>query len=134
MPKRTVDTSLKANPSVRLADKVGSRFVGRYLSSREITVKGKPNQVHDFAALDGDALITVKDDQGGYREADIKEGDTVSLFGSKAIDTAIAESEAGNVLEFIFNGAKKLKGGNRFNDYAIGIWPTQEDYYADIEK
>jgi len=106
---------------VRLADKVGSRFVGRYLSSRDITIQGKANKLHEFAALDGDALITIKDDKGGYREANVNEGDTVSVFGSKAIDTAVAQTKVGEVLEIIFNGEKKLKGGRRFNDYAIAV-------------
>lgn len=121
MAKRPLNTALPTNPTVRLADKVGSRFVGRYLTSRDITIQGKANKLHEFAALDGDALITIKDEKGGYKEANVNEGDTVSVFGSKAIDTAVAQTKVGEVLEIIFNGEKKLKGGRRFNDYAIAI-------------
>lgn len=133
MPKRTVDTGLPTNPTVRLADKVGSRFVGEYLTVRDVTVSGKPNKLYELAAIDGDALITIKDPKGGYREAEINEGDTVSLFGSKAIDIAFAQAEPGEVVELIFNGEKKLKGGRKFNDYAIGVWPSKEEYHADIK-
>jgi len=120
MAKRTLSTELKSNPTVRLADKLGSRFVGKYLASKDITINSKPSKLHEFAAVDGDALITIKDG-GTYREADVKEGDTVSVFGSKAIDTAIAQVVPGETVEIVFNGEKKLKGGRRFNDYAISI-------------
>lgn len=120
MAKRPLTTELKTNPTVRLADKLGSRFVGRYLSSKDITINSKPSKLHEFAALDGDALITVKDGNG-YKEADVKEGDVVSVFGSSAIDTALAEAKAGEVIEIIFNGERKLKGGRRFNDYALAV-------------
>lgn len=120
MAKRTLSTELKSNPTVRLADKLGSRFVGKYIASRDITINSKPSKLHEFAAVDGDALITVKDGNG-YKEADVKEGDTVSVFGSKAIDTAIAQVVAGETVEIIFNGERKLKGGRRFNDYAVAI-------------
>lgn len=120
MGKRTISTELKSNPTVRLADKLGSRFVGKYLSSKDITINGKLSKVHEFAALDGDALITVKSGST-YVEANIKQGDTVSLFGSKAIDTAIEQVKVGETLEIIFNGQRTLKGGRRFNDYAISI-------------
>lgn len=120
MAKRTLSTELKSNPTVRLADKVGSRFVGKYLASKDITINSKPSKLHEFAALDGDALITVKDGNG-YKEAAINEGDTVSVFGSKAIDTAIAQVVAGETVEIIFNGERKLKGGRRFNDFAIAV-------------
>lgn len=120
MGKRALSTELKSNPTVRLADKLGSRFVGKYIGSRDITINSKPSKLHEFGAVDGDALITVKDGNG-YKEADVKEGDTVSLFGSKAIDTAVAQVKAGEVVEFIFNGEKKLKGGRRFNDIAVAI-------------
>lgn len=120
MAKRTLSTELKSNPTVRLADKVGSRFVGKYLASKDITINNKPSKLHEFAAIDGDALITVKDGNG-YKEASIAEGDTVSVFGSKAIDTAIAQVVAGETVEIIFNGERKLKGGRRFNDFAIAV-------------
>jgi hypothetical protein len=120
MGKRALSTELKSNPTVRLADKLGSRFVGKYIASRDITINNKPSKLHEFGAVDGDALITVKDGNG-YKEADVKEGDTVSLFGSKAIDTAVAQVKPGEVVEFIFNGEKKLKGGRRFNDIAVAI-------------
>jgi len=121
MAKRSLSTELRSNPTVRLADKVGSRFVGRYLASKDIKIKNKPSKLYEFAALDGDALITIKDEKGGYREADIKEGDTVSLFGSKALDAGIALAKVGEVLEIIFNGEKKLSSGNTFNDFAIAV-------------
>lgn len=120
MAKRTLSTELKSNPTVRLADKLGSRFVGKYLSTKDITIQNKPSKLHEFAAIDGDALITVKDGST-YREANINEGDTVSVFGSKAIDTAIAQVVPGETVEIVFNGEKKLKGGRRFNDYAVSI-------------
>lgn len=120
MGKRALSTELKSNPTVRLADKLGSRFVGRYIGSKEITISGKPSQLHEFNAIDGDALITIKDGNT-YREADIKENEVVSLFGSKAIDTAVAQVRPGEVLEFVFNGEKKLKGGRRFNDIAVAV-------------
>lgn len=120
MGKRTLSTELKSNPTVRLTDKLGSRFVGKYIASKEIAINNKPSKLHEFNALDGDALITIKEGST-YKEANIKEGDVVSLFGSKAIDTAIAQVNAGEVLEFIFNGEKKLKGGRRFNDIAVAV-------------
>lgn len=120
MAKRPLSTELKSNPTVRLADKVGSRFVGRYLTSRDITINGKVSKLHEFAALDGDALITVKSG-GTYVEANIKQGDTVSLFGSKAIDTAVEQVKTGETVEFIFNGQRSLKGGRRFNDISVSI-------------
>lgn len=120
MARRPLSTELKSNPTVRLADKLGSRFVGRYIASREITINNKASKLHEFNAVDGDALITVKDG-AGYKEADVKEGDIVSLFGSVAIDTAVAQAKPGEILEFIFNGEKKLKGGRRFNDIAVAI-------------
>lgn len=120
MAKRTLSTELKSNPTVRLADKLGSRFVGKYIQSKDITINNKPSKLHEFNAIDGDALITVKDGNG-YKEASINEGDVVSVFGSKAIDTAIAQVVAGETVEIIFNGERKLKGGRRFNDYAIAV-------------
>jgi len=120
MGKRTLSTELKSNPTVRLTDKLGSRFVGKYLGSKDITIQGKSSKLHEFNAIAGDALITVKEGNT-YKEADIQEGDTVSLFGSKAIDTAVAQVNPGEVLEFIFNGEKKLKGGRRFNDVAVAV-------------
>lgn len=120
MAKRTLSTELKSNPTVRLADKLGSRFVGKYILSRDITISGKPSKLHEFNAVDGDALITIKDGST-YREADVKEGDVVSVFGSKAIDTAIAQVAPGETVEIVFNGEKKLKGGRRFNDFAVSI-------------
>lgn len=120
MGKRTLSTELKSNPTVRLAEKVGSRFVGRYIASKDITMQGKPSKLHEFAALDGDALITVKEGNA-YREASVGEGDTVSVFGSKAIDAAIVQVKPGETVEIVFNGEKKLKGGRRFNDYAVAI-------------
>ena len=120
MAKRTLSTELKSNPTVRLADRVGSRFVGKYVGSKDITINSKPSKLHEFNALDGDALITVKDGNG-YKEASIAEGDVVSVFGSKAIDTAIAQVVAGETVEIIFNGERKLKGGRRFNDFAIAV-------------
>lgn len=120
MGKRALSTELKSNPTVRLADKLGSRFVGKYIGSKDITISGKPSKLHEFNAIDGDALITVKEGNT-YKEADIKEGDVVSLFGSKAIDTAVAQVVAGETLEFVFNGEKKLKGGRRFNDIAVAV-------------
>lgn len=120
MAKRTLSTELKSNPTVRLADRVGSRFVGRYLSSKDITINNKPSKLHEFAALEGDALITVKDGNT-YREAEIAEGATVSVFGSKAIDTALLEAKVGETIEIVFNGEKKLKGGRRFNDFAVAV-------------
>lgn len=120
MAKRTLSTELKSNPTVRLADKLGSRFVGKFLSTKEITINSKPSKLHEFAALDGDALITIKDGST-YKEASINEGDTVSVFGSKAIDTALAQVVAGETIEIIFNGEKKLKGGRRFNDFAVSV-------------
>lgn len=120
MGKRTLSTEQKNNPTVRLTDKLGSRFVGKYISSKDIQISGKPSKLHEFNAVDGDALITIKEG-GTYKEAAINEGDVVSLFGSKAIDTAVAQVQPGDVLEFIFNGEKKLKGGRRFNDVAVAI-------------
>lgn len=120
MAKRTLSTELKSNPTVRLADKLGSKFIGRYLSTKDITIQNKPSKLHEFAALDGDALITIKEGST-YREATVNSGDTVSVFGSKAIDTALAQVVAGETVEIIFNGEKKLKGGRRFNDYAVSI-------------
>lgn len=120
MAKRTLSTELKSNPTVRLADRIGSRFVGKYIASKDITINSKPSKLHEFNAVDGDALITVKDGNG-YKEASIAEGDVVSVFGSKAIDTAIAQVVAGEVVEIVFNGERKLKGGRRFNDFAIAI-------------
>lgn len=120
MAKRTLSTELKANPTVRLADKLGSRFVGKYLASKDITINNKPSKLHEFAALDGDALITVKDGST-YKEAQINEGDVVSVFGSKAIDTALLEAKVGETIEIIFNGERKLKGGRRFNDFAVAV-------------
>lgn len=120
MGKRALSTELKSNPTVRLTDKLGSRFVGKYIASKDISINNKPSKLHEFNAIDGDALITVKEGNT-YKEADIKEGDVVSLFGSKAIDTAVAQVVAGEVLEFVFNGEKKLKGGRRFNDIAVAV-------------
>lgn len=120
MAKRPLSTQLKNNPTVRLADKLGSRFVGKYIESKDITINGKPSKLHEFHAVDGDALITVKEGDT-YKEAAINEGDVVSLFGGKAIDTAVAQAVPGETLEFIFNGEKKLKGGRRFNDIAVAV-------------
>lgn len=120
MGKRVLSTELKSNPTVRLADKLGSRFVGKYIGSKDITINSKASKLHEFSAVDGDALITIKDGNG-YKEADVKEGDVVSVFGSKAIDTAIAQVVAGETVEIVFNGERKLKGGRRFNDFAISI-------------
>ena len=120
MAKRPLTTELKSNPTVRLADKLGSRFVGRYLAAKDITINSKPSKLYEFAALDGDALITIKDG-AGYKEADVKEGDTVQVFGSSAIDTALREAKVGDTIEIIFNGEKKLKGGRRFNDFALAV-------------
>lgn len=120
MAKRILSTELKSNPTVRLTDKLGSRFVGKYIGSKDITIGGKPSKLHEFNALDGGALITVKEG-GAYKEADIKEGDVVSLFGGTAVDTAIAQVVPGEILEFVFNGEKKLKGGRRFNDIAVAV-------------
>lgn len=120
MAKRPLSTELKSNPTVRLADKLGSRFVGKYIGSKDITISGKPSKLHEFNAVDGDALITIKDGST-YKEASIAEGDVVSVFGSKAIDTAIAQVVPGETLEIVFNGEKKLKGGRRFNDFAIAV-------------
>lgn len=120
MAKRTLSTELKSNPTVRLSDKLGSRFVGKYVTSKDITINSKASKLHEFHAVDGDALITVKDGNG-YKEADVKEGDVVTVFGSKAIDTAIAQVVAGETVEIVFNGQRNLKGGRRFNDFAISI-------------
>lgn len=120
MTKRPLSTELKSNPTVRLTEKLGSRFIGKYIGSRDITISGKPNKLYELSALDGDALITVKEGNT-YKEAAINEGAVVSLFGSKAIDTAMAQATPGQVLEFVFNGEKKLKGGRRFNDIAVAV-------------
>jgi hypothetical protein len=120
MGKRVLSTELKANPTVRLADRIGSRFVGKYVASRDASYMGKPIKVHEFTAVDGDALITVKDGST-YKEANVNQGDLVTVFGSKAIDAAILQVNAGETLEIIFNGEKKLKGGRRFNDYAVAV-------------
>lgn len=120
MAKRNLSTQLKSNPTVRLADKLGSRFVGKYIGTKDITINNKPSKLHEFNAIDGDALITVKDGDT-YREADIKEGDVVSLFGGKAVDTAVAQANPGETLEFTFNGEKRLKGGRRFNDISVAV-------------
>lgn len=120
MGKRALSTELKSNPTVRLADKLGSRFVGKYIGSKDITIQNKPSKLHEFNAVDGDALITIKEGNG-YKEASIAEGDVVSVFGSKAIDTALLEAKVGETIEIIFNGEKKLKGGRRFNDFAVAV-------------
>lgn len=120
MGKRTLSTELKNNPTVRLADRLGSRFVGRYIGSKDITIKSKPSKLHEFNALEGDALITVKEGDA-YKEASISEGDVVSVFGSVAIDTALSEAKAGETIEIVFNGQKKTKSGNKFNDYAVAV-------------
>lgn len=120
MVKRALSTELRSNPTVRLADKLGSRFVGKYLNSKDVTINGKSNKLYEFAAIDGDALITVKEG-GTYKEANINAGDTVTVFGSKAIDTAMVQVNSGETVEIIFNGQKNLKGGRRFNDYAVAI-------------
>jgi hypothetical protein len=116
MAKRILTTQV-TNPTVRLTDKVGSRFVGRYVASRDA---GK-YRVHEFQAIDGDALITIKDATGGFKEATIDENALVSLFGTKAINDAILQVKAGEVVEFVFNGKKKLKNGQSFNDIAVAI-------------
>lgn len=120
MGKRPLNTQLPSNPTVRLAEKLNSRFVGRYLTSKDVNISGKPSKLYEFAAQEGDALITVKDGNT-YREANVNPGDTVTVFGSKAIDTAMAGAVQGELIEIIFNGEKKLKGGRRFNDYAVNV-------------
>lgn len=124
MGKRALKTQadFKPTPTVRLADKTGSRFVGKFVQARSIKIDNgtKNATIYEFGAVEGDALITVKDGNT-FREADVNPGDTVTVFGSKAIDIAMAQVNPGETVEIIFNGQKKLRGGRRFNDYAVAV-------------
>lgn len=121
MGKRVLSTDIQNNPTVRLADRLNSRFVGEYIRSKSITnSNGKPQQIHELHALEGDALITVKDGNT-YKEVEVANREVVVIFGTTAIDAAIAQVKPGEVVEFVFLGEKKIKGGRRFHEYAVAI-------------
>lgn len=120
MTKKPLSTQSKTTPIVRLTEKVGSTFLGRYKGVRDVEIRGKNIKVYEFAALDGDAPLVIK--QGdALVEAEVNEGDTVAVFGTAAIDRAMEQAEPEQVLEFVFNGKKPLKGGRSFNDFSISV-------------
>jgi hypothetical protein len=124
MGKRLLSTgegAVKPTPSVRLTEKVGSRFVGKYIGTKTVQKGKKALTIHDLAAIEGDALITVKDEKGGYKEADIEAGETVAMFGSYMIDQALKQVKPGETVEFVFTGVKSLANGNKLNEIDISI-------------
>lgn len=117
---RPLSTSLVSNPTVRLADKLNSTFVGKYVGSRDVTLGGLPNKLYEFAVVRGDAPITRKVGED-YVEVQVSIGDIVSIFGGKAINQGMSEAKEGEIISFKFTGQKKGKGGRRFNNFEMAV-------------
>lgn len=122
MSKRLLSSSgnKTSNPTVRLVDKEGSIFVGKYIGVRTTNSSGQPIKVYDFNPIDGDAPITIKDGKA-YKEVDVTTDSVVSLFGTYAIDEAMSGAAVGEKIEFVFNGQKRSKNGRKFNDFTISV-------------
>lgn len=117
---RSLSTSLPNNPTVRLADKLNSTFIGKYVGSRDITLSGQPNKVYEFAVVSGDAPITKKVGED-YVEVRVSAGDIVSVFGSKAINQGMSEAQVGETISIKFTGQKRGKTGRRFNNFEMAV-------------
>jgi|SRR5579863_5160140 len=108
MTKTPINTSLPRNPSVRLADKLNSTFIGKLTAKRSYKDGEQDKFVYEFEKISGDAPTTQLKD-GAYREVQVDAGETVNLFGTTILNRAIDQVKIGAVLEIKYTGTGKKR-------------------------
>lgn len=107
----------KPTPTVRLKDKEGARFIGRFLGKKKDAVPTKRlPAIYEFAAIGGDAPISIKTGPKQFQTVDVNEGDTIALFGTTVLDNKLEEAEKGRVLAITYLG---IPEGKAYQDYDV---------------
>lgn len=101
-------------PVVKLTQKAGTKFKGTLKASKD----SKFGKIYTFTILDGDAPITLKQDDGSVVDVDVKPGDDVAVFASGQLNDKLSGANIGENVEITFLD-KKLnpKTGRYYNDY-----------------
>lgn len=118
MPKGKLNGDMERTPVIAATRKVGGTFEGRIISNqpREVKLRKGVGYVFEFYIADTNLPIEIKDDKSGkYVEANINEGDKVSVFAPTVLKSALMKADNGSTVKFEYLGKEAGDNGDYHN-------------------
>lgn len=114
----------KPTPSVGLTKKVNGFLKGRIAKmGREVKIGPSKDWlyfVYELNILDTDLPVTVKSDNG-YVEANVEEGEVVSIFATKKLHEKLSVFDEGIVVNITYKGKKESGAKNPAHDFDVKL-------------
>ncbi len=112
------NSSFAPTPVLNFRSAPGSTFKGRRIAEPRTV---KKFTIYEFAALDGNMPTQIKNDDGTYKDVEVKEGETVALFVTSVLVKMLAQTKVGDIVEITYGGLQPTKAGNKFHAFKVSV-------------
>jgi hypothetical protein len=103
---------------------VGTKFTGKFISTKNVKVGLVAKNIYTFEVIDGDMPTTMKVGNE-FPPVDVEVGDTVQLWGCASLDRSFFDDagnlrvNAGDTIKLTYEGKKKTKKGIIFHAFIV---------------